>query len=67
MPHARVRKIPRKDRRAFSFAEVSAMTGFAISSLYKWMAEGRLKTRKVAGRRIMTPENLDELLRGDGE
>ncbi len=65
MPHARKVDVPIKDRRAYSFAEVAGMTGFAISTLYKLMASGRLKTKKIAGRRIVTSEALEELLAGE--
>jgi predicted site-specific integrase-resolvase len=65
LPHAQLPDIPVKDRVAFSLSEVAALTGFAVSTLYKWMRAGRLRTRKVAGRRIVTPEALAELLVGD--
>jgi excisionase family DNA binding protein len=62
MPHAHKADIPLKDRRAYSFAEVSGLTGFAISTLYKMMHAGRLRTLKIAGRRLVTSEALDAFL-----
>jgi hypothetical protein len=64
MPHARKVEIPLEHRKAYSLAEVSGMTGFAVSTLYKLMEAERLKTKKIAGRRIVTPEALQELLAG---
>ena len=65
MPHARLPDIAFKDRVAFSLPEVAALTGFAVSTLYKWMRAGRLRTAKVGGRRIVTSEALAELLAGE--
>ena len=61
MPHAKKAKVRFKDRRAYSLAEIG-LTGLAISTLYKLMASGRLKTGKIAGRRIVTDEALADLL-----
>jgi hypothetical protein len=63
MPHSRAAHVPLKDRRAYSFAEVAGLTGFAISTLYKLMNAGVLRTNKIAGRRIVTPDALEDLLR----
>jgi predicted DNA-binding transcriptional regulator AlpA len=65
VPHAKKAKVRFKDRRCYSLAEVAGLTGFAISTLYKLMASGRLKTKKVAGRRIVTVEAVEELLTGE--
>jgi hypothetical protein len=65
MPHAKKAKVRFKDRRAYSLAEVAGLTGLAISTLYKLMASGRLKTKKIAGRRIVTAEAFEELLAGE--
>jgi excisionase family DNA binding protein len=65
MPHAKLPDVPLRDRRALSLAEVAALTGFAVSTLYKWIRDGRLRTAKIAGRRIVTSAALDELLTGD--
>ena len=62
MPHARKVDVPLDHRRAYSFAEVAGLTGFAISSLYKLMHAGRLQTIKIAGKRLVTSEALDEFL-----
>jgi archaeosine-15-forming tRNA-guanine transglycosylase len=62
MPHAHKLDVPLGDRRAYSLAEVAGLTGFAISSLYKLMHAGRLQTIKIAGKRLVTSEALDEFL-----
>ena len=62
MPHARKVDVPLDDRRAYSFAEVAGLTGFAISTLYKLMHAGRLQTIKIAGKRLVTSQSLDEFL-----
>jgi hypothetical protein len=62
LPHAKKAKVRFKDRRCYSLAEVSGLTGLAISTLYKLIKDGRLKTTKVAGRRIVLAVALDELL-----
>ena len=65
MPHAQMVEIPLGERRAYSLAEVAGLTGVAISTLYKLMHAGRLKTIKIAGRRLVTDQALDEFLRGE--
>ena len=62
MPHARIPVIPLASRRAYSPAEVAAVTGFSLSFIYELIKSGALRSRKVAGRRIVTAEALDELL-----
>jgi DNA-directed RNA polymerase specialized sigma24 family protein len=66
MPHAKKAKVRFRDRRAYSLAEIAGLTGLAISTLYKLMASGRLKTQKIAGRRIVTDEALADLLGESG-
>jgi excisionase family DNA binding protein len=62
VPHAKKANVRFKDRRCYSLAEVAGLTGLAISTLYKLIKNGLLKTTKVAGRRIVPAEALDELL-----
>lgn len=62
MPHARVPIVPLPDRRAFSPAEVAAVTGFSLSFIYEQIKSGALRSRKIAGRRIITSEAFAELL-----
>lgn len=62
MPHARRFDVPIRKRRAYSLAEVAGLTGFAMSTLYKLIQSGRLKSIKIAGRRLVTSRALDELL-----
>jgi excisionase family DNA binding protein len=62
MPHAEVKQIALTDRRAYSLSEVAGLTGFAISTLYKLIHAGRLRSVKIAGRRVITSNALDEFL-----
>lgn len=62
MPHARIPVIPLADRRAYSPAEVAAVTGFSLSFIYEQIKSGTLRSRKIAGRRIVTAEALADLL-----
>lgn len=64
MPHARVAQIPIDARRAYSLGEVAGLTGFAISTLYSFINEGRLNSRKIAGRRVVLREDLEVFLCG---
>jgi predicted DNA-binding transcriptional regulator AlpA len=54
MAHCAVPEIPFDYRRAFSLGEVAAMTGLSVPTLYNEMQRGRLKTIKLAGRRLVT-------------
>jgi excisionase family DNA binding protein len=67
MVHAHVPDVPLEERRAYSLAEVAGLTGFAVSTLYKFLTAGRLKSRKIGGRRVILSEDLDTFLRGGGE
>jgi hypothetical protein len=62
MVHARIPIISLADRRAYSPAEVAGVTGFSISFIYELIKSGALRSRRVAGRRIVTAEALAELL-----
>jgi excisionase family DNA binding protein len=62
MAHAHIPVVPFVNRQAYSLAEVAAVTGFSLSFLYELIKSGALRSRKVAGRRIVTPEALAELL-----
>jgi len=37
----------------------------SIPTVYRWILQGRLKSRKVGGSRYVTAEDLAEFLRGD--
>jgi excisionase family DNA binding protein len=65
MPHARIAQVGLGERRAYSLAEIAALTGFAISTLYKLMHTGHLQTIKIAGRRLVRREDLDRFLASD--
>jgi excisionase family DNA binding protein len=62
MAHAQVPVVQLSNRRAYSLAEVAAVTGFSQSFLYELIKSGALRSRKVAGRRIVTAEAFADLL-----
>jgi excisionase family DNA binding protein len=62
MAHAHIPVVPLTNRRAYSLAEVAAVTGFSLSFIYELIKSGTLRSRKVAGRRIVSAEALAELL-----
>jgi hypothetical protein len=62
MPHARKIDVPLSDRLGYSVAETSGLLGIAISTLYNLIASDRLKTEKVAGRRIVPRWAIEALL-----
>ncbi len=65
MAHAHIPAVPLTNRKAYSLAEVAAVTGFSLSFLYQLIQSGKLRSRKIAGRRIVTAEALAEFL-GEG-
>lgn len=62
MPHARRVKVPLANRLACSVAETSNMPGIAISTIYNLIGLGRLRTEKIAGRRIVPRWAIEALL-----
>jgi excisionase family DNA binding protein len=62
MAHAHIPVVPLTNRRAYSLAEVAAVTGFSLSFIYELIKSGTLRSRKIGGRRIVTVEALAELL-----
>jgi predicted DNA-binding transcriptional regulator AlpA len=66
MAHCITPKIPFSDRRTFTLGETAAMTGLCVATLYNEMQRGRLKTIKLAGRRLVTREAVDEYIAAAG-
>jgi predicted DNA-binding transcriptional regulator AlpA len=53
----------RPEKRALTVQEFCAAYGPARSSVYKLMAEGKLRTVKVAGRRLIPVDVAESLLK----
>jgi len=54
----------KQERRALSIVEAAAMCGLSRATLYRLIAEKKLATVKVLGRRLVRPEAIDALLNG---
>jgi excisionase family DNA binding protein len=67
MAHVSVPKIPLAERKTFTLGEVAALTGLSVGTLYNLMSNGRLRTVKIGGRRLVACEALDALLRSSDE
>jgi excisionase family DNA binding protein len=50
---------------AYSMAEACAALTISRPTLYKLIAEGRLRTVMLGGRRVVPAEALEQLLAGD--
>jgi excisionase family DNA binding protein len=59
MTHCAVPEIPLTERRAYTMGEAAALVRLSVSTLYAERARGRLKTIKLAGRRLITREALE--------
>jgi excisionase family DNA binding protein len=59
MAHCAVPEIPLSERRTFTMGEVAALLGMSVATLYAERARGRLRTIRLAGRRLITREALD--------
>jgi excisionase family DNA binding protein len=62
MVHCSTPTIKLSERRAFTMGEAAALLGLSVSTLYAERARGRLETSKLAGRRLITREQLDAYL-----
>ena len=61
-------KKPPKERLAFRINDAAAAVGLSRSTLYKLIAANKLRTVKVAGRRLIPVSALDALItESDGE
>jgi excisionase family DNA binding protein len=56
-------KPPDIQRRALSVLETARSTGLSRSSIFRAIADGRLKTLKVGSRRLIRPEAIEALLK----
>jgi excisionase family DNA binding protein len=59
MVHCLTPTISLSERRAYTMGEAAALLGMSVSTLYAERARGRLRTSKLAGRRLVTREQLD--------
>jgi excisionase family DNA binding protein len=59
MTHCAVPQVPFSERRTFTMGEVAALLGMSVATLYAERARGRLRTIRLAGRRLITREALD--------
>lgn len=56
------RKIKSEDIQFFSLSEVAERTSYHKKTIEKYVKEGRLKTVKINGRRLVSFANLKEFL-----
>lgn len=54
-------------KRAYRVNEAVAAYGVGRTKLYALMKEGKLKTVKVGGRRLIPAESLEALLQGEAQ
>jgi excisionase family DNA binding protein len=59
MVHCTTPTVSLSERRAYTMGEAAALLGLSVSTLYAERARGRLETIKLAGRRLITREQLD--------
>jgi excisionase family DNA binding protein len=59
MTHCAIPEIPLSERRTFTMGEVAALLGVSVATLYAERARGRLRTIRLAGRRLITREALN--------
>jgi hypothetical protein len=62
MAHCKRPALPFDERVAFSLGEVAAMLGMSVATLYAERARGRLLTIRLAGRRLVTRDQLRQYL-----
>lgn len=62
MAHCKRPTLPLNDRVAFSLGEVAAMLGMSVATLYAERTRGRLQTIRLAGRRLVTRDQLSQYL-----
>jgi excisionase family DNA binding protein len=66
MSHCAIPEIPLSERRTFSMGEVAALLGMSVATLYAERARGRLRTIRLAGRRLITRDDLDAYVAAAG-
>ena len=52
---------------AYSIPEACAATSLGRSTIYNFIAAGRLQARKIGGRRVVPAESLQSLIIGAGD
>jgi excisionase family DNA binding protein len=67
MIHMLQRQTPPEEKRAFRVRDFCATYGLSRSSVYKMMAEGKLRTVKIAGRRLIPKDSAEALLAQDAQ
>jgi excisionase family DNA binding protein len=60
--HCKQPDLPFHERKAFTFGEVAALLGVSIATLYSERARGKLRTIRLAGRRLVLAQDLDEYI-----
>jgi excisionase family DNA binding protein len=65
IPVQRYSSIERIENRAFHVREAAAIYRLSRSTLYKLMAEGKLRTVKVGGRRLVPRDAIEALIACD--
>ena len=66
MQHARNTDVAPIERRALRVNDCAKAYGVGRSTLYKLMAEGKLATAKIAGRRVILRDSAEALLHAEG-
>lgn len=66
MSYCAIPEIPLSERRTFSMGEVAALLGMSVATLYAERARGRLRTIRLAGRRLITRDDLDAYVAAAG-
>lgn len=54
--------IPGSPRLAFSVHETAASLGLSTSSIWKWIASGKIRAVKVGGRTVVPTSELNRIL-----
>jgi len=57
-------EVPAQERRAFHIKEAAAIYRLSRSTLYKLMGQGKLRTVKVGGRRLLPIDAIEALISG---
>lgn len=58
--------LPADTALTYRINDAVALSGLGRSSIYKLIAEGKLKSRVIAGRRLIDAQSLRDLMRGAG-
>ena len=66
MAHCTIPDIPLSERRTYTMGEAAGLLGISVATAYAERARGRLKTVKLAGRRLVTRQALDAYIAAAG-